>query len=217
MKNLASGFLSKKDREKIEAAVREVEMKTSGEIVPMVVSSSHHCPMADATGALCLSFPLALFLTRLISDYYWMEHQNMWVFIAAQFVLFWVCRLLTANMIWFKRLFLSRKDVEEEVKEAAIKAFFTKGLYKTRHETGVLIFISVLERKVWVLADRGINEKVAQDQWKKVAGHIISGILGKRQADALCEAIAMTGNVLAGHFPVLPDDTDELTNLIIEN
>ena len=46
---------------------------------------------------------------------------------------------------------------DEEVQEAVLTAFFKEELYRTRDETGILIFISVFEHKVWVLADRGIT------------------------------------------------------------
>ena len=45
---------------------------------------------------------------------------------------------------------------------------------------------------------------------------ITDGIRQKRSADAICEAVEKIGALLKRHFPVKPDDTDELDNLIIE-
>ena len=45
---------------------------------------------------------------------------------------------------------------------------------------------------------------------------IIDGIKQKRQAEAICKAVEKTGDLLKEHFPIKPDDTDELDNLIIE-
>ena len=75
--------------------------------------------------------------------------------------------------------------------------------------------ISVFERRVWVLADRGINAKVAEGQWDEVVKMITDGIKQKRLADAICEAVEKIGALLRLHFPIKPDDTDELKNLII--
>ena len=88
-------------------------------------------------------------------------------------------------------------------------------MYRTRDETGILIFVSVFEHRVWVLADRGINAKVDPGQWDSIVAHIVSGIKDGRQADAICEAVKEVGGILARHFPVKADDVDELDNLII--
>jgi putative membrane protein len=216
MKHLSDKFLSESDKEKIRGAVQAAEKTTSGEIVPMIVSVSHPYPLASVTGATAASLPLAFLFTHFIGGRFWLGHQNMWIFIAAFVVLFVVSHFLIERILGVKRIFVSDKEMDAEVQEAAFAAFYREGLYRTRDETGVLIFISVFERKVWVLADRGINEKVADDHWQIVVKHIVEGIRSKRQGDAICEAVAMIGGLLKTHFPVKPDDTDELKNLIIE-
>ena len=87
----------------------------------------------------------------------------------------------------------------------------------TKHAiaTGVLIFISIFEHKVWVLADHGINAIVAPDQWDTIVSRITNGIGNKQAAPAICEAVVSVGNLLAEFFPIKPDDTNELSSLII--
>ena len=80
----------------------------------------------------------------------------------------------------------------------------------------MLIFVSVFERRVWILADRGINAKVAQGHWDGPVRAIVEGIRQRRQGEAICQAVAAVGDVLAAHFPIKPDDRDELRNLIVE-
>ena len=80
----------------------------------------------------------------------------------------------------------------------------------------MLVLISVFERKVWVLADSGINEKVQAGQWDEIVKMIIDGIKQNRHTEAICEAVAKIGDLLKTNFPIKPDDTDELKNLIIE-
>lgn len=216
MKNLTDSFLTESDRERIREAVKEAETKTSGEIVPMVVSSSYHYPVSDILGAAAVSFPLSVVLTYMICSMLWMGDQNMWLFIGLFSVFFLLSHVLIKQIPSLKRLFVSKREIEEEVEEAAVTAFFREGLYRTRDETGILLFISVFERKVWVLADRGIDTKVGHDAWVDIVSHIIEGIRKKRQADAICEAVAMVGDLLSRHFPIKDDDTNELKNLIVE-
>jgi putative membrane protein len=215
MKNLTDTFLSERDREKIRSAVENAERKTSGEIVPMVVSSSYHYPMSDVLGATAFAFPLSVLLTLVICSRLWIENQGMWVFIGLFALLFVACHVLIRKIPPLKRLFISRREIDEEVEEAAVTAFFREGLYKTRDETGVLVFISVFERKVWVLADRGIHTHMGQEAWVGIVDHITRGIREKRQAEAICEAVGRIGDMLATYFPIKDDDTNELGNLIV--
>ncbi|MGA6927286.1 MAG: TPM domain-containing protein, partial [Desulfosarcina sp.] len=90
-------------------------------------------------------------------------------------------------------------------------------LYRTRDATGVLLFISVFERKVWLLADKGIHQIVGQDEWDRLVDRITGGIRKGQAADAICDAVGQIATLLQTYFPVKPDDTDELENLILGN
>lgn len=215
MKDLAQQFLTEAERKRIEACVRQAETETSGEIVTMVVSSSYHYPLANLSGAAIFALPLSLLLTPLIGGRLWLGTQNLWIFLACFMVLFVLFHALVKRTCRLKRIFISDKEMDEEVQEAAVISFFREGLYKTRNETGVLIFISVFEHKVWVLADRGINAKLSDTVWQEVVDLIVAGIKKKNPADAICQAIAKVGALLKTHFPIQPDDTDELKGLII--
>lgn len=215
MKDLARKFLTEQEHEQVEAVVKSAEEKTSGEIVCMIQSASYHYPMANVLGATALSLPAALLLTPLVGGMLWMGTQNMWLFLGLFALFFTISYILVQNWPAFKRYFISKREIEEEVEEAAVTRFFRHGLYKTQDATGVLIFISVFEHKVWVLTDHGINEKVAQDQWDAIVETMTSGIKNGRSAAAICDAVREVGDILAAHFPIKPDDKDELTNVIV--
>ena len=216
MKNLVKQFLSDDQRARVTAAVEKAEKLTAGEIVVMFISASYHYPMANVIGATTFAIPLALIFTPVIGGWLWIGNQNMWLFLGLLTVFFILLHEIIKRLLWLKRYFISRKEIDAEVKEAAITHFFNHGLYRTRDETGVLVLISVFERRVWILADRGINAKVPEGQWDDIVKMITAGIRQKRSADAICEAVEKIGALLKRHFPVKPDDTDELDNLIIE-
>lgn len=215
MKSLAQRFLSPEEQSRIEAAVAAAEKQTAGEIVCLIQSASYRYPMANVIGATCLAFPTALLLTPLIGGFFWIGTQNLWLFLG----LFGVCFLLFHQVVdrfpFLKRRFISRAELEEEVHEAAITSFFNHGLYRTRDANGILIYISVFEHKVWILADHGINAKVAEDRWAAIVKSITEGIQQKRAAVAICEAVTVIGNLLKEYFPIKSDDTDELRSVII--
>ena len=217
MKDLSKKFLSETDRENIVAAVKEAEKNTAGEIVPMVVSSSYHYPMANLIGATALALPLALILVLLAGSWLWIGSDNLWLFLGFFTILFIVFHIIIKRTIWLKRWFVSQREMEEEVQEAAVISFFKQALYRTRRGTGVLIFISVFEHKAWILAGRGINQKVEQSQWDDIVAKLIDRIKQKKQTLGVCEAVDRIGKLLAVHFPVEADDKDELRNLIIDD
>ena len=88
------------------------------------------------------------------------------------------------------------------------------GVYNTKDRTGILIFISILERRVELLADSGINEKIPQGKWQNIVDNIIQGIKEKNVTAHLIESINDCGDLLAQHFPIQPDDVNELSDEI---
>jgi putative membrane protein len=216
MKDLSKKFLSDDERTRVIEAVKEAEKLTAGEIVVMIISTSYHYPMANVIGSAVFALPLSLIFTALTGEWLWIGGQNIWLFLGCLTVLFILFHEIIKRSAWLKRCFISEREFKEEVEEAAITHFFNQGLYRTRDETGVLVLISVFERKVWILADRGINVKVQAGQWDDVVKMIVNGIKQKRQTEAICEAVEKIGDLLKAHFPIKPDDTDELKNLIIE-
>jgi putative membrane protein len=215
MKNLAEKFLTAEEYEQVNAAVEKAEKSTAGEIVCMVHSASYHYPMSDVIGAAALALPAALALTPPVGGWLWIGTQNMWVFLSILVPAFILGHWVVKHIPWLKRIFISKREIAEEVEEAAVTSFFKHSLYRTKDGTGILIFISVFERKVWVLADSGINAKVSDDHWRSVVAGITEGIRNNQAAAAICIAVDTIGRTLAEHFPVAPDDTNELENVIV--
>ncbi len=215
MKTLAETFLTQQEQNTITAKVQEVELTTSGEIVPMIVSNSHDYPMATVHFSVTVGLPLAVLFTMLIGAQFWIGSQNMWLFLAFFAAHSGLAFFLVSRSNRIKALFLNPKHVEKEVVNSALAAFYKEKLYKTRDENGILIYISVLEQKVWVLADTGINNKIDQKEWDSVVKDLTTGIKTGNKCEAICEAIQQIGLILKKHFPYQKSDTDELHNLII--
>ncbi len=220
MADYAGRFLTEEEKAEIVACVQKVEKSTSGEIVPMVVSESYRYPRASLVGSLAIGLFAALAVTGLLTFQQQWTGVNvfyMWVFPAVFGVAFLILHPVIDRVALLKRLFIPQAEIEEEVGEAALTSFYRRGLQHTRDQTGVLIFISVFERHVKVLADRGINEKVHRDVWQEVVEIIVRGIRSGSQAASICRAVERCGELLREHFPIKPDDRDELDNLIVED
>lgn len=206
MAHNAHTFFTHEEKERIQATTREVESRTIGEVAVMVVDSSDHYFEAEIIGGILLGSLLSLWIT---ASYF---HSSVWWYVPLSFVLFFPSRFLFRKMPVLKAVFTGLHRKEHAVRLRAVRAFYEKGLYKTKKNTGVLFFISLLERKVRILADSGIHEKIGQETLDRFARHISRGIKEGRGCDALCGAIQEAGDLLARHFPITKDDTDELSN-----
>ena len=76
----------------------------------------------------------------------------------------------------------------------------------------MLFFLSLLERKVWVLADKGIYQKIDQEILNRFARQVSEGIKKGQASQALIQALQETGELLAQAFPVTSGDLNELND-----
>lgn len=215
MKTLAQRFLTEQEQQRITDAVQQAERQTSGEIVPMVVSASHDYPLAPVVGSTLMALPAGIIGARALSGYFWTEIDQLWLFLLCFGPLFVLGHQTIKRVPSLLRLFLSNRQAEREVERAAMLAFYTERLYKTKAENGVLLYISVLEQRVWVLGDRGVDEKIDQHRWQDIVSLVTDGIKAGRPCDAICHAISRIGELLRESFPQDPGDKNELHNLII--
>jgi putative membrane protein len=161
-----------------------------------------------------LSLPAALALAYAVRSLLWWQGELLWLFLASLPLFFLLARLLVRHPVLL-RWFIGRERAASEVARAAFTHFHAEGLQATRDATGVLIYISVLERRVWILGDRGINERLSPHIWEECVSRLVTGIRDKRQCEALCAVIAEVGALLQTHFPPKADDRNELSNLMI--
>jgi putative membrane protein len=175
----------------------------------MAVSSSGNYPHANLAGSLIAGMLLAIPAAMLVGK------ESMWVFLGFFGLFFMVLNETIRRSLALKRLFLSAADMTESVEEAAIRSFFERKVHETADHTGILIYISLLEHKVRVLADSGINARVDEKLWHDLVVMIIDGIREKRQAEAICNAVDRCGSILRQHFPKKSNDRNELGDAMI--
>jgi putative membrane protein len=231
--NKSEKYFSEEEHARIRSAVEAAEAGTSGEIVAMVVDRSDSYREAETLGAVLTSALIAFiaeislqFLTLWRADSGWghgggfgaelvLHGVSVWTYVPLVFLLFFPARHLLRRYESLKLPFIARKRIDEAVRERAVRAFYEKGLYRTRDATGILIFLSLLEHKVWILGDRGIDMKIPHDRWQSLARELSQGMREKRACDALCSVISTCGGELGRHFPKRSDDTNELADDVI--
>lgn len=207
--NKARTFFNDAELRRIEESTRAVECCTIGEVAAMVVDSSDQYADTELLGGIFLGS----FVSLLVTVFFFQS--SLWFYIPLSILFSLPCRMLFRNILPLKRSLIGAGRIEAVVRQRAVGAFHEKGLYKTRKHTGVLFFISLLEHKVWVLADKGIYEKIDQETLNRFARAVSQGIKEGRACDALCQAIKDAGEILAKHFPLTPGDTNELSDRVM--
>ncbi len=200
--------LTQLDKDKISQAVLDAEKNTTGEIVPMIVAQSDEYPGARwrlaVVTALLFGFLAYFFLGSF--DPIWI----LWAQIPGLYLGYW---LGTFGVIL--RPFLASSKIDEEVHQRALQAFFSRNLHATKDHTGILVMVSLLEHRVEILADSGINVKVSKDTWDVIMTDMIARIKSDNLTEGFCTAVRECGEVLAKDFPGTHDNPDELSNKLI--
>jgi putative membrane protein len=207
----AETFFTPEEQERIRQAVIAAEQRTAGEIVPMLVGASARYAEIELAG-MGVGLVAGTLASLVLQDPWASIHsQLLWPLAGA------VLGSILCAIPAVKRNLTPKDRVTEAVHLRSLAAFTAQGLHYTRAHTGILILASLLEHRVEVLADRGINEKVTAGTWNEIVQILIGGLKSGNACDAYCKAIERCGEILAQHFPRSPDDKDELANkLVIE-
>ena len=206
--------LSSDDLDSIEKAIHKAELKTSGELVPIIVRRSStigHVPLT-----LLLFFTTLWFIVDWILNLYTnIALLESPLFMGGGLIFILLLTRILSPLEWVERVLTPRYDQSLQVNQRAEIEFFESNIRETRDATGILIMISLMEHRAVVIADKAINDKLPPETWDKVIHEMILGIKNKNIAEGMIKGIDICGNLLSQHFPLLPDDTNELPNHLI--
>jgi putative membrane protein len=98
----------------------------------------------------------------------------------------------------------------------AQEQFFQQNLHHTNERTGLLLFVSIAEHYVEIIADKGINDVVHAGVWDEVVTDFIEQVKAGQVTTGFLHAVKTCGDVLAEHFPGSHENQNELPNHLIE-
>lgn len=208
------GYLKNKEVQIVEEAVAAAELKTSGEIVPVIVRSSStvgHVPLVLFLFILSLGGVLSPILRSW--DWFLVLPSSIEVLVILMVAAIFAS--VAGRWSFLQRSLVPLSDRRDQAFARAELEFYHSRMSETRDGTGVLIFVSLLERQVVVLADRGIDSVMEASTWDEVLQDVLSGIKKKNMKEGLVQAIHRCGDILSEHFPIQPDDENELSNKLI--
>ena len=183
--------------------VKKIESATDAELVLVVRARSGSYRHADYLLGALVAFLGLLFLLFSPFDF----HQY-WVPVDVA-TLFAIAAFSSSRTNTLRRLLTTDKFRSNAVRTGAAAMFYEAGIANTHAEMGVLIYLSVLERRLELIADRGILKGVNALEWNQLLFELHEA---GRKADAptLLAGMENLGALLAKHLPATGENPNEL-------
>ncbi len=192
----AGGMFDESARDALSEEIAAAERSTEGEVVVVVLERSDRHPASHWIAG-CVTLLLGSAIAAP-----WMPWGSPVLFFLLQ-VLFGAVGAAAALVSpGFRRAFVTEERATELAREQAFQEFYRHGLHRTAGETGVLLFVSLFERRVIVLGDRGVDAKVEAEDWQHVDEAVLAGIRAGSLRQGLSKALEEVAAVLTKHFPV---------------
>lgn len=203
-------LLSASDTRRIEEIIAEIEKRSSAEFVVAVVPRSDRYDRSRAFVAAAWTIAAALVYFRFVP---WGREAVGLLFEIPAFAAFW----LLLGIPSLERLLVPGREAENAVHGAAFRMFAERAIDRTKGRTGILLFVSELERRAVLLGDVGIHERVGSDGWPRLVDHLILRIKEGRAADGIEEVLERLEGTLAERVPVEASDENELPNAVVRS
>ncbi|MFO1098614.1 MAG: DUF5130 family protein [Xanthobacteraceae bacterium] len=201
-------MISQAEKTRIIEAITVAEAKTAGEIFCVIAHASSGYSLVPVAWAalVALAAPAPLiYLTTWPAGLIYLVQLAAFIVTAAVFSL---------PAIRFR--VVPNQAMRERAHVEAMRQFLAQGMHLTEHRTGVLVFVSVAEHYAEIVADSGINAKVAPAVWQDAVDAAVAAIREGRIGDGLVAAVERCGAVLAEHFPPGAINRDEVPNKVVE-
>ena len=193
------------DYESITHAVAEAERKSAAELVVVIRPRSGDYRDVDY---LFGAFVAWVVLLVILFSPWEIEALS----IPLELLIVFVLGAFVCSITPLRRWLSARRRRERQVRLSAEAAFFEEGVMNTRARTGVLIYVSDLERRVEVIADTGVEACVSPEDWSAFLIDIKKVEKERTPTPALLESINKLGDVLGRCLPATQDNPDEIAN-----
>ena len=220
--------LSEADHEKVSKAIAAAEAKSNGEIVAVAtpISDSYH-DVALHWALIPLFAVLAWAAWRPTALQWWYNFLfggwqpdptmsqllTLLMFFAA---LKFTVALLILKWMPLRVALTPGSTKHRRVRRRAVTVFKAAAERRTADRTGILIYLSMAERRAEIVADDAILKVTDDHTWGEAMTALISDVREGRPGDGICAAIERVGVVLAEHFPRSATDTNEIPDKLIE-
>jgi putative membrane protein len=207
--------LSDNDRSRLDLRVAETEKRTQTQIVLTLIQRSdtyEELPWKAFALGSSISGLLLLLLDWWLYD--WYPHVTSLITVLGILACGALLALLTVILPRFAKCFLSDHRAEVEVQQYAKSLFLERELFATQKRTGILLLVSLFERRVVILLDKGLDGRLKEDDVRNIIAAMTPSLKRKQISLAFDAGLDHLSRILTTTEPYAGDD--ELPNEIIE-
>lgn len=202
-------LISRTDRDRIEAAIRDAEARTLGELVTVIAAESDDYLLVPVmyAAAVAMALPLALWIGGVLDGFLPLYLVQLAALVLLVPLFNWrpvMMRLVPPAM---RRACAARLAREQ---------FFSRGLHLTPERGGLLLFVSDAEHYVEIIADTGIDRKVPPGAWDAIVAEFTRQVRDGKAAEGFIAAVTTCGALLAEHLPATAENPNRLPDVLIE-
>lgn len=202
-------FLAPDARRQTTEAIRRLESTTSAEVVVVVRLQSSHHRAADLTAGALVSFASLLVLLFSPAP---VALEVLPLDVAASFA---IGALLATRSPWVERVLTPARERRRQVHAGACAAFVDHKIGRTRGRTGILVYVSLLERAVEVVADVGVDPATLGPPWTEALAALERALSPRPDLARFLETLSALGPVLGRVLPRSADDRNELNDEVL--
>ena len=220
--------LSEDDHSKVSAAIAAAESSSDGEIVAVAtdLSDSYH-DVALHWAVLVLIGTLATFAVFPSVLHFWFETLlggwrpepalgELLTMLLVLSVAKFTAVLLILKYMPLRLALTPSATKQRRVRRRAISIFKAGAERRTIGRTGVLIYLSMSERRAEIVGDEAITKVTTPETWGEAMAALLVEVKAGRPADGIAAAVERVGAVLKQHFPRSSTDTNEIPDKLIE-
>jgi putative membrane protein len=182
------------DRAHIHAAKAAVEQRTAAELAVVVVPVSDRYPFVGLVWAAAVAFGVAVIVALVAPD---LEPVEALAIQAVALVLF----ALLFDWMPVRIRLAPRHLRHARARQLAHREFAAHVVSGGAHRNRVLLFVSLGERYVEIIADRGTHALVPEGTWDRIVAEFLAKVRAGAVTDGVLAAIAACGQVLETHHP----------------
>ena len=99
----------------------------------------------------------------------------------------------------------------------AIDLFGRLRVWDTEHNNGVLVYLLLADRRIEILADRGLTAQTTPETWRRMADTLAESLRAGRFEEGLAHAVDEVGALMRERYPLRPGEqrTNELPDAVI--
>lgn len=199
-----ASFYEERARSDTRATVQEIEAQTSAEIVVALRRVSGSYRDADYLAGFLLA--LIALLVMLFADHTF----PLLSFPAGMIGAFALGAFFSNGIAPLRRALTTPSRRRAQVRTAARAAFVDQGISRTQGRTGILVFVSLFEREVEVVADLGVDPVLLGDDWTRAITALRASMTPRPAFDHFRVALRGLTAPLAHAMPRAEDDVNEL-------